>query len=76
MLPMTTLIFGLWMKFISSSMVPDAECGFRPSAKTPLCCIIQREKALATMVPCACVMENCFINGKPTLLMLKPIGSS
>ena len=73
---LTTLIFGPWMKFISSNMAPDAECGCHQSVKIPLCCIIQHEKVLATLVPCDCAMENWYINKKPILLMLKRIGIS
>jgi len=53
-----TLIFGPWTKFISSNMAPGVECGYHQSVKIPLCCIIQREKVLATLVPCGYAMGN------------------
>jgi transposase len=33
MLPMIRLIFGRWTRSTSNNMVPDVECGLRPSAK-------------------------------------------
>ncbi len=51
MLPMITLIFGRWTKCIFNNMVPDVECGFRPSVKTPLRCTIQHEKVSAILEP-------------------------
>jgi hypothetical protein len=76
MLLLTTLIFGPWTKFISSNMDPGAECGCHLSVKILLCCIIQREKVLATLVPCGYTMESCYIKEKPIRLMLKRIGVS
>jgi len=73
---LATLIFGPWTKFISSNMDPGAECGYHLNVKILLCCIIQREKVLASLVPCGYAMESWYIKEKPIRLMLKRIGVS
>ena len=75
MLSQKMLTFGPQMKSTFSNTALVVVCGYRRSAKIPLCCTFQPEKASDTSGQYDYVMGNLSINEKAIHSMHNPIGN-
>jgi hypothetical protein len=75
MQPQKILTFGPQMKSTFNNTVLGVECGYRQSAKIPLCGIIRPEKASVILERYDYVMASLYINEKSIHSMPNPIGN-